>query len=769
MTSAATAASRSALCWLLLLAPLAAPRLTAQPAACNHTVAGRVVSEHEAELLAYATVYAVELGRGVQADSAGRFALGGLCPGPLTLRFSHVGCDDEHLRLHLTADTSLTAYLHHHDNYVETVTVTSDAAAAYSRDLDRRATGQLTEALEEITGVSTLRTGTAATKPVYDGLFGNRLSIQNNGIAQSGQQWGNDHAPEIDPWTAAYVRIVEGVEALRYAGPTAGATVLVEPAPLREHGPAGGTVAYTFNTNCRGHILNARLGRGGRTAYRLSASGRLDGDHRAPDYLLRNTGRREAAAALQLARFHGARWTSRAYYSIFHANVGVLRGSHIGNLTDLRAAFGRDEPFFTTDSFTYRLEPPRQAVVHHLLKAETEFRPNADNRLTLRYGGQLDNRREFDVRRGGRSDRPALSLRQWSHQLEAAWHRELGPERHLDASLQYVRTDNNNRPGTGVLPLIPDYNAHRWAGHLAYHREAARWQYHAGLRFDYAAYEAITITATLPRRIERIRHHYPALSGSAEARRDFGEHFSLRGGLTLRQRAPEINELYSQGLHQGVSGIEEGDPTLRPEHSVKASAGLRLRHERLQFNANLYLQPIADYIYLQPQQEPRLTIRGAFPVFIYRAGDVLLRGGNFHLRYLPAAGLALDGRLALVRGRNRTEGNELVYLPADNLRLGATYTLGREGRLWSLGWENFLSARQSRIGPEQDFLAPPDGYWLTDLSVEYQHELPHHRTLLLRAAAHNLLDVAYRDYLDRQRYYADAPGRNLSLRVVLEW
>jgi iron complex outermembrane receptor protein len=36
-------------------------------------------------------------------------------------------------------------------------------------------------------------------------MWGNRVSIINNGIAQSGQQWGVDHAPEIDPFTADHI------------------------------------------------------------------------------------------------------------------------------------------------------------------------------------------------------------------------------------------------------------------------------------------------------------------------------------------------------------------------------------------------------------------------------------------------------------------------------------------------------------------------------------------------------------------------------------
>ncbi|WP_173021335.1 TonB-dependent receptor [Lewinella sp. W8] len=745
---------------------------------CSFTISGRILSEHDGEQLGYANVYLIDERVGVQADSSGYFEVNNVCGGAQVLRFSHIGCDAQEIEMLLRGDTTLTVFLHHHDNFTETVTVSSAASAEYTRELDRQAVATLGDVLERTAGVSSLRSGTAAAKPVYDGVFGNRLSLQNNGIAQSGQQWGNDHAPEIDPWVAAYVRVVEGVEALKYAGPTVAATVLIEPAPLRENESPSGTLAYGFQSNGLGNTLNARLTAGGRTAYRLSATGKIRGDQRAPDYVLTNTGRQEINAALQLAHFHNQRWTSRLYYSIFNANIGVLRGSHIGNLTDLQDAIGREEPFFTQPDISFDINSPRQAVQHHLLKLETEFRPNEDHRLTLRYGGQLNNRKEFDVRRGDRDNIPALSLRQWSHLVEGAWHHELAPDRHLDANLQYEFVLNDNVPGTGIFPLIPDYNANRASAYLAYHEEGDRWQYHAGLRVDRQFYEAITITPDPPFRIERFEHRFNTLGASAEGNYRITGRSSLRLGVTLRERAPQINELYSRGLHQGVSGIEEGDNSLQPERSLKVTGGWRYASNSLIVNASAFVQPVRDYIFLEPQPEFRLTIRGAFPLFLYRAGDALLYGSTLTTFWQPNDRWEVDGRLAIVRGRNRTEDSPLVYMPADNLRLGVKYRTGSQPRGWQLSLSALLVDRQTRLDAEQDFLPPPPGYALLEAGLEKEWGLPvknpsapgrTERTLHLRLGAQNLLNSTYRDYLDRQRYFADAPGRNVELRLSYEW
>ena len=675
---------------------------------CSFSISGYLRGEHDGEALGFATVFAEGPALGVQADSTGYFELENMCAGAQILRFSHIGCDSKVLRLELRRDTLLNVFLHHHDNYVQTVTITAAATASYDDQLDARATGQLSDVLEKISGISSLRTGTAAAKPIYDGVFGNRLSLQNNGLAQSGQQWGNDHAPEIDPWIAAYVRVIDGVEALRYAGPTVAATVLIEPAELRLDDLPGGKVAYGFQSNGRGHTLNTRYGsQFDRTAYRLSATAKLFGDQQAPDYYLRNTGRREGNAALQIARFHrDERWISRLYYSLFNAEIGVLRGAHVGNLTDLQRAIAREQPFFTEPEFSYRIDAPRQRVIHHLIKAETEFRPDDNNRLWLRYGGQLNDRREYDVRRGGRSEKPALSLEQFDHQGEAGWHRELNATDHLDAVVQLGQTINDNQPGTGILPLIPDYTSWRVSGFVAYHREADRVQYHGGLRFDLRDYFVQTISRTPPSQVVAYNHRFGVVGTSLEIRYRLDARFSMTLGGTYRGRAPEVNELHSFGLHQGVSGIEEGDTSLQPEHSVKLQIGALYASDRQSLSVGIFYQPVQNYIFLEPQPDFRLTIRGAFPVFIYRSNDALLYGLKAQWRFQAGTQWEFETQLAMVRGHNRTNNSPLVYVPPDNLRIATRYHPSQWGQGWMLGMEGYLSMRQERLDPEQDFLPP---------------------------------------------------------------
>jgi iron complex outermembrane receptor protein len=64
------------------------------------------------------------------------------------------------------------------------------------------------------------------------------------------------------------------------------------------------------------------------------------------------------------------------------------------------------------------------------------------------------------------------------------------------------------------------------------------------------------------------------------------------------------------------------------------------------------------------------------------------------------------------------------------------------------------------VEPGSDYANPPAGYFL--VNVNWGINL-HSFELNLRIS--NALNAAYRDYLNRFRYYADDQGRNISLKL----
>ncbi|HNT19047.1 MAG TPA: TonB-dependent receptor [Saprospiraceae bacterium] len=756
---------------LLVLIPL-----IGQSQGCRLVIQGTIVDESTGIPLEYAAVYLQETRQGVAADSLGQFMFQGICPGFYHLQISHIGCENQNLYLRVDRDTSLFIHLHHHAELLNEIAVhgsrednsTQMANSIARTEIARESNKNLADLLEKIAGVSVIRNGSGISKPVIHGLHGNRITMINNGLVQAGQQWGNDHAPEIDPFLTDHLTVVKGVSTLAYGGNGLGGVVLAESNPIEADPHLHGQLNYIFQSNGRGHTVNARLQQNRPwAAWMLSGTFKRQGDQRAPDYFLTNTGKKENNLGIQFEKKFGSRWASRLYYSLFDTEIGILRGSHIGNLSDLEEAITRPVPFYTRDAFSYGIGSPRQAVVHHLLKLENKWLINEKNILSIHYGGQINQRREFDVRRSGRSDLPALSLRQYSHFVEGIYHVTPRPGVLIKSGLQYQYAYNTNQPGTGVLPLIPDYQALTGSAFGIYQRSFEKGQWEMGVRYDLRHLAAATISRELPRRIVRFNNNFNNINVSFGGKYQLNEVLSLTTNLGYVLRSPEVNELYSFGLHQGVSGLEEGNPRLKQEKSFKWIVGLdgAVNHKFF-IQALGYLQPIWDYIYLQPLNEFRLTIRGAFPVYQYMQTHALLYGSDLLVSYEWNKSVKWTSRASLVIGQDQSRGLPLVYMPAQSLQSDLTYSFGDRKR-WSgtyLGAHGKFVFRQNRLEPGQDFLLPPYGYSLFSLEGGSSYAVGKSR-LKFSLLVDNLFNTPYRDYLNRLRYYADETGFNASFRL----
>lgn len=760
---------------ILICAGLLVFTLSMDSQDCNTSIYGTILDASSKEPIAYANVYLKETRGGAVSDSLGKFRIPNLCTGNVHLSISHIGCDTEELFFKLKRDTILTVILDHNHQLLHEVIVSGEniktstqaMESLSEQEISRGSSKQLATLLQDITGVSTVRNG-GISKPVVHGLYGNRILIMNNGIPQSGQQWGVDHAPEIDPLVANAIRVIKGVNALEYLGSSLGAVILVEPKRIEIDPHLHGKFRYFFESNGLGNGLNLQLQQASdKLSWRVNGSVKKSGDQRSADYFLNNTGRQEANMALQLEKKWSKRWFSDIYLSTYNAEFGILRGSQIGNLNDLTLALEQERPFFTEDDFSYQVEAPSQKVNHHLLKWHNRYMPNDYHSLDITYAGQLNLRKEFDVRRSGRSDVPSLSLEQSSHFAEVKHQWRPNETWVLRSGLQYNRLANRNDPETGILPLIPDYNSNRYGVFSNVTRSWKRLSVQAGGRYDLEYRNVAAISISLPRRVLRYSNTYSNLSASGGLTYALRENLELSYNIGVASRNPEVNELYSNGLHQGVSGIEEGDPELRRELSLKNTLSLKGQiGERLFFETLAYFQSIKDYIYLQPQEEIRLTIRGAFPVFKHEQTDADLLGADLALTYRLNEHWNLVGKYSYLRGEDRGNDIPLIFMPANALHVEIKYQVPNIGSLQNLEFsiDDRYVFEQKRLADSQDFAPPPPGYSLLGVKVSASKQLTKFR-LDLYARGENLLNVAYRDYLNRLRYFADDLGVNVTVGV----
>lgn len=713
----------------------------------------------------------------IKTNDQGEFHFSSLCSGDYHLVLSTPNGLLINRGLTLTSDTVLTIDFSK-GQLLDQVTLsgqtqnqtTPSVETINKKELEDNPEASLADQIDGLAGVSSIKNGSGISTPVINGLNGNRIMILNNGVAQSAQQWGPDHAPEIDPSIAQNITVIKGVGTVEYLGSGLGSVISVEPSSIEKDPHLHGSVTYYHKTNGRENGAQFNLQKHNSILpFKIIGSLAQGGDLKTPQYYLTNTGNKKLNGAIQLEKEFSDRFNSSFYMSTYNAEIGLLAGSQVGNLTDLEEALQRNTPFFTNDYFSYQINAPKQVVSHFLLKWKNAFYLDENQVIEAVYARQQNTRKEYDVRRKGRSEIPSNSLVKISDNAEIKY-RFVGSKTHkFSSGIQYRRTDNQNVPETGILPLIPDYISNQWGLFSKYIWNTQKSQVEWGARLDLENRKVAAISFGVPRQVVRYNNQYFNGVVGLGGYYAFSEKLKLNANTGYSTRNPEVNELYSNGLHQGVSGIEEGDPSLRPESSFKTSIGLEGQlFKKLKYGLLGYYQYIDDFIYLNPQNEIRLTIRGAFPVFKYEQTVASISGIDLNLQYDFSSKFNMKSVFSVIRGDNLTDDIPLVNIPSNSVYAELNYCFGDfngfSNSTLQLNVKHVFEQLHYLKG--QDFVAPPPGYTL--LGAKFSTDLKIKKVKLrLFIKGENLLNMEYRDILNRQRYFANDLGINFTTGITM--
>jgi len=744
-------------------------------AGCDLTLSGSVIDEHDKDGLSFAEIYLPELSRGTVADEKGHFRIDGLCSGRLLVRAMHLGCEPVERMLNLTKHEVVQFKLEHHAHELKEFEVARnrpDENVGQARnildkaDMEKNGGRNMAEMLGRLPGVNVLSTGPTIGKPVIHGLSGNRILTLNQGIRQEDQQWGTEHAPNLDPFSSDRITVVKGAASVQYGSDAIGGVIVTEPIALPRSAGMSGELRAGGQLNGAGGGGNAMLQGGMKgvrgVGWRVQGSGKLLGDSRSPYYVLSNTGMNEQGFSGGIG-YRNMRFNVSGYYSWFARELGILRASHIGNLTDLESSITTGTPWYI-DDFTYTISSPRQRVQHHLAKTELGYAVSDRGRIVLTYGFQTDARAEYDIRRGNRSGVPALDLSLTSHTGELVFNHWLGRKVHGKIGGSGLFQRNINQPGTGIRPLLPNYEKRSGGVFVVEHFPLSeKLELEAGARLEGTFIEVARYTQE--GLYERPHHQYVNNAFSAGANWTVKDSVRLRANFSSAFRPPHVSELYSEGLHHGAAAIENGDRLLGSERSTKATLDVEARWfgGKLRTDVTLYVDRINNYIYLRPNGTA-LTIRGAFPVFNYVATNANLYGMDASLQYAFTPRWSLRSRTSIVRGRDLVRNEWLFQMPSDRTENSLVWSKERAGK-WSaleFGLISTYVAQQLRVPADLDYTAPPGSYHLVGFQASASKSMGKHE-LRFGVNGYNLFNTAYRDYMDRFRYYADARGMDLAI------
>ncbi len=727
-----------------------------------------------------ASVYVVHARSGTLTDVDGRFDFPALQSGRHEIIVRMVGYAEARRTFVLAANAELEFPLIQVDIAMKGLTITgamdkaglmgsNRAISVVGADDLHRLRGQtLGEALDHLPGVTLISTGPSITKPVIRGLHSQRIVLLNADLRQEGQQWGAEHAPEIDPFAGEGIEVVKGPASVEYGAEAIGGVVRIIPRELRRvRGHEAEFHLSAFSNNAQGAMSGWVEGASdvlSGLAWRLQGSARRAGDARAPSYGLANTAFAELDGALTFGYVFETGEVS-AHLSRFTTELGVFQGSHIGNVTDLRRAIASERPLVERP-FSYEITMPKQVISHDLAAFRARTTLAGVGSLDVRLGRQQNHRREYDALRifGQLQTRPGFDLTLTSTTADVKlMHVPVGS---LTGTIGLSGTRQGN-VSEGTTRLIPNFRAHNAGLFMIeeWSREALRVS--GGARVDWRQLDVYRFSGVA---VEKTTATYSNVTGALGAQWQFHPTWSLGANLGSAWRPPSLNELYSDGVHHGSAQYEIGDPTLQNERSTSLDITVRHIGDRAHVDASLFLNRINGFISLFPRPEPTLTVRGAFPTFRYRQDDVVMHGVDGSVEWHVSGLMRLGLTLSAVRGTLVWTKEPMLFVPGDRGRFLIHIELPDRWGLTGSYLETTVTAvrRQTRFPVNVDYADPPPGYALLDIETG-THLHWGEQVIDLTLSVRNVLDTAFRDYLSRYRYFTDDPGRSFVVRVSTRW
>ena len=735
----------------------------------QHTVYGTISDGITGEALENVTVYVSDIHTSAISDADGNYLITDLPDGYLKFQFTLLGYKSSQYIIKIgRLDTALNTVLYPGDITTDEITVNEkgfersyQSSKIKAKELMRYGVMNISEAVSKIPGVWQLSTGSGISKPVIRGLYGNRIGIMINGIRFDNQQWQDEHGLVMSSDGIDNIEVIKGPKSLLFGPEAIGGVVSI----TDEHpAPEGREIAdlnLKFFTNTLGILGDIGL-KGAMKNFNWLI--RFGGETHA-DYLDGSEDRipqtRFGGYTVKAATgYNKGIWAAKLNYSYTNYTYGILEGREFEKeITRTETRFDR--------SFN---GPHHQLKVHNivfqniLIRERSKFRINAGyiyNRRQEREGN--DERFLPDSLQLGSLDMILNTL-----SLEGSWVYSAGKNSELTAGTQAFIQYNKN---SGERWLIPDADVSSIALTSLFEYRKDRLGFECGARFD--IFRVITKEfgkSDSSNYFPAISPVFRSLNGSAGITFKPADGLLLKANISTGFRAPNLAELTSNGLHEGIFQYELGNTEFKSEQSIEADAGLIFENRYFYADVSLYENRINNYIYLGQTND---TIMG-YPVFRYFQNDARLRGMEAEIIIKPFKWLSLRSTYSSVLGK-RNDGENIPLIPADKLTASLHFELNSWKFFSSPYFEvsTYTALAKTRLGENEKGTDP---YTLLNAGIgcdlKFESQL-----INITISCTNLLNKVYFDFMSRikllsaeyngKKFTANNMGRNIVLAVKI--
>jgi len=648
-------------------------------------------------------------------------------------------------------------------------------------ELQRALASSLPATLEGVPGFRMQYNGPGAASPSIRGMSGDRVLVLEDGNRTGDlYQTASDHGVSVDPLTARRIEVIRGPAGLLYGANALGGVVNVirDDVPRSLPSRASGAASAQFESVNRGMAVGAFsvIPLGQAMALRAEINGRALGDTETPAGTLERTDLRSHGGSLGVSwidpeggfvgvslRLHDSR------YGVPGSFNGVLiPGGHTGGVEiDIHRLSGRlrgekTGPF--VGGFFSALEG--DAALNRYRHDEIE--------------GQIDGRTVLGARFLQTSGEASLLARH-DHTLHDHPLTPLRSEGTLGVGFRFRRLEAGgvspgSRSGDDVTASLFGFE------------EFARgsWRLQLGLRFDAerrapASLEPIRVRTREREIVKPVRDRsFYGVSASVAALRALSEGWVVGVSAARSNRAPSLEELFSNGPHLADFSFDIGSPELASEVGLGLDVFLRGTRPTLDLEFALFLNRVDGYLHYRQTGETVRVLRDGVdprvtPVYEAYGDNALFHGAEGRVQWEALPGLVLDGTASVTQASRRADDDPLPFIPPLGGRAEARYEgtwvrgPGIPSSTWFVAFGVKGATAQDRVprpvrigASEETPQAPTPGHGILTAGVGGRITLGA-RTHALTLQAENLTNREWRDHLSRIKDIAPQPGRNVHL------
>lgn len=270
---------------------------------------------------------------------------------------------------------------------------------------------------------------------------------------------------------------------------------------------------------------------------------------------------------------------------------------------------------------------------------------------------------------------------------------------------------------------------------------------------------------------------YIPVSGSVSALWDITEQHQINLAFTHSQRAPQLQELFTNGFHHATRSFERGNAGLGKELSNNLDLSYHFNGSWMTAEINLFHNWVNDYIYQQRSSSllfnaadgsfvtPDTVCDECFPILDSTQANVIFKG--FEAQTIFPLMQNVYGALDLTLFGDYTRGTfdsrgDVPRMPP--LRYGLQLSYEKD----ELSTNIKLTRGEAQTNPGVNE-TETDSYLLLNIGAQYKLADIYDANILLFAKGKNLIDENIRNSTSYLRNFAPEPGRSAELGIRISY